>query len=145
MSHALVDHTADIALTLEAPDLAALFTEAALVLSSLVYGEAGAGDPAPFSLTVAVEAEDPGDLLVNWLREILYILTGQGRIIRRVDDLEITGHTDPGGPRLRAEIRAESFDPERHEMVREIKAATYHRLDVAYRDGCWCAFVVLDT
>lgn len=144
MSHALADHTADLALTLEAPDLPALFAEAALALSSLVYGETEAGGPAPLSRNVTVEADDIADLLVDWLREIHYALVVEGWIVRQVDGLEISPGDGSGGARLRAELRAEAFDPDRHEVAHDIKAVTYHRRDVAFRDGLWRAFVVLD-
>lgn len=56
--------------------------------------------------------------------------------------LEVFG---AGLPQVRAELWGESLDRERHELLAEVKAVTYHRLQAeAHPAGSWRAAVLLD-
>jgi SHS2 domain-containing protein len=45
---------------------------------------------------------------------------------------------------LKATINGEVFSSEKHEILREIKAVTYHQLILEKRDNCWFAQVIFD-
>ncbi|RMG32686.1 MAG: archease, partial [Planctomycetota bacterium] len=45
---------------------------------------------------------------------------------------------------LRATVRGERFDPQRHRPGHEVKAITYHGLKVEQRDGEWLGDVIVD-
>ena len=45
---------------------------------------------------------------------------------------------------VQAEIVGEPFAPGRHEFCTEVKAVTYHLLEVARRDTQWTGRVILD-
>ena len=50
----------------------------------------------------------------------------------------------PGEARLRGRLRGERFDPIRHRLRTEVKAATYHGLRIEERDGRLAATVIFD-
>jgi SHS2 domain-containing protein len=136
MSFETIDHTADLAVRVWSPDLPGLFAEAARAMTSLMT-EPGAIEGRE---TVAITAEgaDAPDLLVNWLREILYLWHGRELLTAEVDILEI------GETRIRSRLRCDPYDPARHEIRHELKAVTYHDLRVEPAPGGWEAVVVFD-
>lgn len=130
------DHTADFGLEIFGSDETTLFEEAAKALFDLIT------DPDALQQgverKVEVTGEDWADLMVNWLRELLYMWNGEGQLVSRVAlvSLEET--------RLRATVTSEDYDADRHEIRNEIKAVTYHQIAVGpYEDG-WRARVVFD-
>ncbi len=131
-----IEHTADVAIEAEAPDLPALFHWCAAGMFSLIVE----GGPAAAREEFIVEAEgrDEAELLVDFLRELLWLHTERGFLYAAVsfDELEPT--------RLVARASGEPADPTRHALVREIKAVTYHGLAVTRHGGGWTARVVFD-
>ena len=55
--------------------------------------------------------------------------------------VKVTGVTQTSAA---AELSGDDLDPHRHEILTEIKAVTYHELEVIQRDGQWTARVILD-
>ena len=131
-----IDHTADFRLEIFGVDEKDLFVQAATALTDLIT------DPtrleSRFRQTLEVSGDDWPDLMVNWLRELLYLWSGQERLVGRVDlqSLEPT--------RLTATVTIDVFDVQRHPIRNEIKAVTYHQIEVCpWRNG-WRARVVFD-
>lgn len=90
--------------------------------------------------SVAVEAEgvDHDDLMVNWIRELLYKYQGSGYILK-----ELAIH-EAGEFFVRAEARGEKFDPDRHEE-REAIGSVNERLSRLGKMGeQWTAQVGFD-
>lgn len=87
---------------------------------------------------VEAEAEDPEQLLVAWLSELLYKHESEKLILCRFSVKEL------GKGRIKGEAWGEKIDPERHHLGREIKAVTYHELSLREAEGNWIAEVILD-
>ena len=68
----LFDHTADLGLRVESPDLSSLFREAAEGLFSVIVAEIPRR-PAARDVRIRLEAERTDYLLVDWLHELLYL------------------------------------------------------------------------
>jgi SHS2 domain-containing protein len=135
-THRLLEHTADMGIEASGETLEELFAQAAYGLLEII-----AGTPEPRSReekSVTVEGGDTEELLVNWLNEILYLLEIQGFFPSDFEVEEVCGN------RLRARVRGEPFDPQRHPVEREVKAVTYHQLRVEKSDGLWQARVYVD-
>jgi SHS2 domain-containing protein len=138
MGHRFLDHTADIAVELEAPTLEALFEEArsafteALTEPHLIEEQTS----RRFDLTAAA----PDLLLVDWLTELNYAFEIEDLLFRRA---EITLEESPGSLRLLAQAWGEPRD-DRHPIKVLIKAVTYHGLEVAGTPTGWRARVVFD-
>ena len=87
------------------------------------------------SVTLEVEGLDNDDLMVNWMRELLYEYQVSGYMLKEFDIHE------SGEFFVRAEARGEKFDPDRHEE-REAIGAVDERLSHLGKMGSqWTAQV----
>ncbi|MGV8078448.1 MAG: archease [Syntrophales bacterium] len=114
----VIDHTADLGIEVFGDASEDVLARAAEALFDLLAERDGIRNAE--SRTVHAEGQDPADLLVNFLRECLYLYTGKGFLIQcaRVRLGEETS--------LEAEVRGEPYDPVRHRIRTEIKAVTWH-------------------
>src|SRR5574342_1306476 len=67
-------------------------------------------------ITLEVEGADRDDLMVNWMRELLYLYKGSGYLLKEFVVREVKDNY------IRGEVSGEKFDPDRHEVLREISA-----------------------
>lgn len=132
----LFDHTADLGVEVVGESLKALFENAAVSLGDLIA--AGASAAGSVTERWAISGMDLPDLMVNWLREILYRWSGEGRLIDQAKVHEITENA------LEAEVVFSLFEPSIHAIRHEIKAVTYHRVSVVEGQGVWRATAVFD-
>lgn len=131
----LIDHTADVGLRIVAADLNALFEVAALGLMSLITSteDIALREKRHFRL----QGDDLEDLFVSWLQELLYVLDTDGFVFGRFQ-------ANVKDTLLEAAAWGEPFDPEIHSMNTEIKAVTYHQLEIGETDQGWQARVIFD-
>ena len=87
---------------------------------------------------ISVTAEDLSDLMVRWLGEILYLFVVEKLA---VDTVAINALSPT---QLEATIAMASFKQERHRVLREIKAVTYHQISVGKANEEWEARVIFD-
>jgi len=131
----VIDHTADIGIIAYGSDLHELFANAARGMFSLLLEiETVAPREERF---VEVEGIDLEGLLISWLNELLYLYTAEGLALSQFDIMELADG------RLRARVRGERADPSRHHPHLDIKAATYHQLEIK-GDGTWSARIIFD-
>ena len=89
-------------------------------------------------IKLSVAGYDLPDLMVRWLGEILYQFEGEHKLITNVCiDLIAPSHLD-------AILEMVAFDPSFHEILCEIKAVTYHQIEVVERDNHWEARIIFD-
>ena len=136
MRYKTFDHTADLGIEVYGEDQNQLFSNAGFALFDLIAG----ADiiEVKISLDLTVEEMNLEDLMVNWLRELLYLHQSERYLFRDFIIHEISEKL------LRATLKGEKCDPLRHELIREIKAVTYHQIKVAYEKGGWVSRIVLD-
>ena len=89
-------------------------------------------------LPLEVEGTDRDDLLVNWVRELLYFYQGSGYLLRDFRILEL------GDKVLKAEVSGEKIDPDRHEIKREIVAVAYNKSRMAKTGDQWTAQLIFE-
>jgi SHS2 domain-containing protein len=128
--HEWRSHTAEVELAIEAQTPEEVFAEAAAALAGLIALERE-GDEERYE--IALEARDRGALLVDWLEELIFLADTDGFVPERVDDVQLEQTS------LRAALVGR-----RGRVEPLVKAATYHGLEFACRDGIWHARVVLD-
>lgn len=133
-----IDHTADAALRIFGADLPALFANAALGLFSLMFDPMPAGGVAGEG-KLQLTARDREALLRLWLQELLFRFEVHGEVPTEVCFDDLTDST------LRATVKHVRFDPESMEVLRQIKAVTYHDLTLTQAEDHLEATVVLDT
>jgi SHS2 domain-containing protein len=130
------DHTADLGLRIRAPDLNALFAEAARALFSALVENLDAVVPE-HHLEIDLQGEEREYLLFDWLKELLYHFDVEHLLFSRFE-VEIL----PNG--LHASAWGEPYDPARHELAHEVKAITYHGLRIEQTPDGWLAEVIVD-
>ncbi len=136
MPYKVFDHTADLGVELSAATLEELYATAAFALFDLLTNLSRVR--AGTAREIVVTGEDPADLLVNFLREILYMWNGERFLIKTCSIREATPR------RLKALLRCETFDAGRHRIKQEIKAVTYHRVSVCETEKGFIAKVIFD-
>src|SRR5215472_4147871 len=132
----VLEHTADVGFRAWGQSLPELFENAALALESIAVVLERAEPSSAYPL--AASGEDRGELLVNWLNEVVYYLDGRRIVLSRfhvdlITDTSVRGQ-GWGGPR----------DALRHPPRIVVKAVTYHQLRVYQENGRWVAEVYLD-
>jgi SHS2 domain-containing protein len=132
----IIDHTADLGIVVAGTNLKELFQNAshAMMTIMLKQGPEETGEPT----NISVQGSDLLDLMVRFLGEILYIFQGENRLVTQTKILEITpNHLD-------AQIKTIPFSLDKHEILTEIKAVTYHQIEVIRKGGLWNAVIIFD-
>lgn len=133
----LIDHTADLGIEVTGRTKRDLFTKAALSLMDLLVERKGTPTGVK-KKALSVEGSDPADLLINFLREILYLFNAEALIVEECSIQECTNQ------RLVAKLRVEPYNKEKYSMKMEIKAVTYHGLRMERTKSGWVARVIFD-
>jgi SHS2 domain-containing protein len=132
----LIDHTADFGLEISGRSPSDLFQQAAKALTDLLTDPCLLKEQRRHTLTI--DGSDWEDLLINWLRELLYLYNGEAQFVTGVEIITI----EQNG--LRAVVATEDYRMGHHEIRNEIKAVTYHQLEVRVDNDRWRARVIFD-
>ena len=136
----MLDHTADVGFEVEAGSLPALFEGAAKGLLQVMFEgplEAEPGDEHRLRL----EAESLETLLVRWLDELAYLVQTRGEVPL---EAEVSLDRTSTGWRLEARLATAPFDRVADRFASEVKAATYHGLEIKQTGDRYRARVILD-
>ena len=140
-SYRILNHTADIGIIVSGKSKKELFAQAAAAMLDLIIArkskmvsfppEIGGGRAKeiagdyPQLRTIMTEGNDQEDLLINFLREVLYLFNGERWVTSICRPIELTSR------RIVAELQGEPYDPQKHQVKTEIKAVTYHGLSIS--------------
>ncbi|HWE37508.1 MAG TPA: archease [Isosphaeraceae bacterium] len=132
------DHTADVGLRVRAGDLDDLFRTAAEGVFDYIVANR---DAVRVVETESVELgdDDPAELLVAWLNELIFRSETRHRLYTRFD---VALADDVRS--LRATIGGEPIDRDRHVLDHEVKAVTHHALSLGREGDGWIAELILD-
>ncbi|MGD9083276.1 MAG: archease [Desulfobacterales bacterium] len=134
--YTLIDHTADFGIHVYGSDSKELFANAAWALFDLITEiDKLAGLD---SCRIEVSGDDWSDLMVNWLREMLYLWNGKELLVKNARILSLS-ETE-----LTATVEFDLFNPGRHMINTEIKAVTYHQIQVNSSPSGWEAMIIFD-
>jgi SHS2 domain-containing protein len=89
-------------------------------------------------VSLEVEGSDRDDLMVNWMRELLYLYQGSGYLLREFKIREVKDTI------VRAEVCGEKIDPDRHEIKQEIGAVAFHKSRMQKTGNQWIAQVIFE-
>lgn len=135
-----IDHTGDVGIHVTAPTLPTLFERAAHGMFRVL------SNPETVHSSdvtrIAVHGRDREALMVEWLSELNYRHTVDHMLYRTFDVHSLDRSNDEF--QLSAEIRGESIDPERHTVFTEIKAVTFHGMEILETNGHWSVQVIFD-
>ncbi len=131
-----IAHTADLGLRIWGDSREELFENAGAALTAVLTDRRRLRRQK--TAEILLVAPDLEALLVAWLNYLLYLYDVDAFLGREFKVLELTPQ------RLAARARGETYDPDRHVSRTAVKAATYHHLEIAKRNGRWQATVILD-
>ncbi len=129
-----VEVKADIGFEVWSDDLNKLFEEAALAMYEIMV-DVKRVKPKEEKV-IHIKSEEIDMLLHDWLSELLYITDVEGMVFSRFE-------VNINGSELEGKAFGEPIKPE-HNPKTEIKAVTYHKLNVNKENELWRATVILD-
>jgi SHS2 domain-containing protein len=131
----IVEHTADVGLIARGESLSEVFRNGARGMFTIIC------DPSAVrqEIVVPVDLEDPDPayLYFLWLDELIYHFSADRMAFA---DFEI----EVADGRAVGRAKGERIDPVRHDVRLEIKAVTYHGLEVKRTGALWIAQVLFD-
>lgn len=134
--YTLIDHTADLGIKVKGKDLKDLFQNSGYALTHLLADCKASKRINPKK--ISIKGNDLEDLMVRWLGEILYLFDGEDQVVSFIKINSISERA------LHALLKTTPFDPLIHKYLREIKAVTYHQIEVIERDNIWEAKIIFD-
>ena len=134
-SYKILERSSGLAVRLSGKTQAEVLTTAAVALYDLMTDL----DKVELKEILPVEVEGVDDeLMVNWMREVLYLFQGNGYILKEIEVRETRGSY------VRAEGKGEKFDPDRHEIRREFSSILANQCRLAKTGDLWTAQVTLE-
>jgi SHS2 domain-containing protein len=140
----IIEHTADVGLRIRGRQFPELLENAALGFFDLmtdihsIRREESGKKQKPVRRIFRLKTKDPGDLLLKWLRELLYMFSAKKLVFYHYEFLKFS--------ETEIVVRAigTRFDPPRHEQKLEVKAVTYHHFELSKNKSGWTAEVIFD-
>jgi SHS2 domain-containing protein len=121
----LIEHTADVGVKAYGKTVAEAFEHVAEGMFDIITDESTIDPVGQYD--IRLEAPDLEQLLVDWLSQLLFLNGAQNLVFGKFQ-VTLTGN------RLSAQIFGEKYDTKKHRMGVEIKAVTYHMLQVSEKD-----------
>ena len=124
----IIEHTADIGIKAYGKFLSECFENAAIGMFDIISDTRKVKPVGEYE--ISLKSDTVEELLVDWLSKLLTICDINNLVFGKFDvkiDEENCG--------LNAKVYGENFDSERHTIGKEIKAVTYHILEVNRKKG----------
>lgn len=130
------DHTADVGMEVLGANIKELFVNSAKGMFEIL------GDGSKFKMVTVKEVEEKGqdalELLHRWLSTLLYIFDADRLFLTSFEILKIDSNY------VKARIGGESFKGKENYLAKEIKAVTYHQMEVKEVENGFKARVIFD-
>ncbi len=121
-AYEIIDHTADVGIIAHGANIEQLFCHAALALFSLITDVESV--KVKLQRQVKIASGDNDSLLVEWLNELIYLFDTEHVLFSKFNIEALHNN------QLQASCLGEDFDPLKHTIKREVKAATYHMVRI---------------
>ncbi|PKN10258.1 MAG: hypothetical protein CVU72_01785 [Deltaproteobacteria bacterium HGW-Deltaproteobacteria-7] len=132
------DHTADIGVEVTGRTRKELFVNAAGALFDVMIESKTGEKSVKQHKKITIEGADVADLLINFLRELLYLFNGEQFITISYEIIKFKNKE------LAVQLTGESFNNKKHVIKNEIKAVTYSGLTVERVKVGWKARIIFD-
>jgi SHS2 domain-containing protein len=130
-----IEHTADVRMEVFGNSSEDLFHNAALGFADILKESA---DPEKTQLiSLQINSDNIEDLLIDWLRELLYLHEAKKLLLLCVNSLSIKNNT------LRASITAAPIS-ETNQPEIELKGVTYHKFSIQKSETGYSAKIIFD-
>ncbi len=141
MKYEILEHKADLKIRAFGETKEKLFQNALLAMSESMKPEIEQG--VKIKREIAVKSTDSSALLVDFLSEALYLAQTKKETYNTVNFKKFTDIPSTGSGQ--AEIEGELIGDSVVRFGEDIKAVTYHNLEVCQKeDGSWEAIVLFD-
>ena len=125
MSHRFLDHATDALIEIKAPTLKEAFVQAGKAVVDTTLDQTTVDETE--QKKISVSGKMLHHLLFNWLEEVNYLLITQGFAIARFC-VDISKNSQY---KLEATVYGEKIDLKKHRFKVEIKAPTYHLMEIS--------------
>lgn len=130
-----VEHTADLAIRAWAEEMSGLIEQSARGMLDLMLSQP---PDAADSVQILGTGDDREELVIDCLRQILLLIDTEGLVpvsarVLRADETQV-----------RCEVGVVAIEDGREALAEDIKAVTYHALEVRSRDGMLEVEIVFD-
>ena len=132
----ILDHTADIGIIVHGENLKTLYENAGEAFFHLITDLRKV--KRRVERRVNIEGESLDRLMVDWLSELLYLHDVENLLFKEFN-VESVGEDG-----LKATVKGEPFQDGVHVIKTEVKAVTYHQIEVRQETGGWRAQIILD-
>ena len=122
-TYELIDHTADVGVKAYGKNISEAFENAAKGMFDIITDKSEIENIGQYN--IELEAPDLEQLLVDWLSDLLFLNSAKNLVFGffKVD-------LDEKKSKLSAKVFGEKFNISKHKAGAEIKAVTYHMLEV---------------
>jgi SHS2 domain-containing protein len=132
----VLDHTADIGLIIYGEDLKVLFENAGEAFFHLITDLRKV--KRRIERRIEIKRKGLERLMVDWLNELLYLHDVENFLFK---GFKVEAIGEDG---LRATLKGEPFQEGVHVIKTEVKAVTYHQIEVRKENGRWRAQIIFD-
>jgi SHS2 domain-containing protein len=133
----LTQHQSELAVRVTGDSQADLFVNSAAALFDVMVADVEKIESKE-RLPLEVEGTDRDDLMVNWVRELLYLYQGSGYLLKEFKIREVKDTV------VKAEVGGEKIDPDRHEIKQEIAAVAFHKSRMEKTGNQWTAHLIFE-
>jgi SHS2 domain-containing protein len=132
----ITKHQNELAVRISGSSQADLFANSAFALFDVMT------DPTTVEtkerIPLEIEGTDRDDLMVNWMRELLYLYQGSGYLLKEFKINQVKDTV------VKAEVSGEKIDPDRHEIKQEIAAVAFHKSRMEKTGNQWIAQIIFE-
>ncbi|HEX9454383.1 MAG TPA: archease [Candidatus Binatia bacterium] len=132
----ITTHQSELAVRITGNSQADLFTNSAFALFDVMTDIANVETKE--SIPLEVEGSDRDDLMVNWMRELLYLYQASGYLLKEFKIVEVKDTM------VKAEVSGEKIDPDRHEIKQEITTVAFHKSRMEKTGNQWIAQLIFE-
>jgi len=136
-SYRLTKHQSELAVRVTGNSQAELFANSAYALFDVMTDNIDTIEIKE-KMPLEVEGADRDDLMINWMRELLYLYQGSGYLLKQFEIREVKDTV------VKAEVCGEKIDPDRHEIKQEIAAVAYQHGRMEKTGNQWIAQLVFE-
>lgn len=136
MSYKILDHATDLIVEVRAPTLETAFGAAGRAVVDATIDAASVSETG--QRTITAHGKDLDYLLFSWLEEVAYLLITTGFAISRFD-IRITKNSEYT---IGATCFGEDLNIKKHRFKLEIKAPTFHEMEIRDSDGIYMKFLL---
>lgn len=140
------EHTADIGIIAHGKSPEEVFKSAAHGMFDIICGKAQKGKFSKIAgnemrREIALSARALDSLMVDWLSELLYLFSAF-RFLGTAYGIKVEKTKD--GWRVSGDAIGTEYNRKKHGYGADIKAVTYHMLEVKEENGIWSAKILFD-